>query len=183
MRFNRNTIHTYIAILLTVLVAGCTDVKKEEYIVPSINTRILIISGESLNSVHDDYRINDILFKSTSKFSNDLRKELRKRGAVVIERFNNDHNKSTGRIIGELLAEINFDAVIQVSLIHEKNDNRNKMDLNVSYIPLEWTNNSSGESAVRAVKDPTKTYKDIADASLSQLALKYTKSLISDRVF
>ena len=183
MRFNRNTIYTYTAILLAVLVTGCNDIKKEAYIVPSIHTRILIISGERLNSVHDDPRINATLLKSSLKFSEDLRTELSKRGAVVIERVNNDQNKTTGRIIGELLAEINFDAVIQVSIIHVKNDERNEIDLNASYIPLEWTTNSSGESAVKAIKGPTKTYNDISDESLSQLALKYTKSLISDRVF
>ena len=180
--FKKNTLNSLLLLILFVSVlASCAPAQQKDEFLAIIHKRILIISGESLNSVVGDSDMVEALLKSSSKFSNDLREELNKRGAVVIERINNDKEKSTGTVIGETLSEVNFDAVIKVSLTQKKNGFRDEISLDVNYLPVEWFTDASGNSAVKMGEGLAKSYKEIGDNEFSQVASDYTKSLIWER--
>ena len=179
--FKKNTLNPLLLILFVSVLASCAPAQKKDDFLAIIHKRILIISGETLNSVVGDSDMVDTLLKSSSKFSSDLRGELHKRGAVVIERINNDSEKSTGTVIGETLAEVNFDAVIKVSLSQKKNGFRDEISLDVNYLPLEWFTDTSGNSAVKMAEGLAKSYKEVGDNKISQIASDYTKFLIWER--
>ena len=163
------------------MLSGCAPTQQKDGFLAIIHKRILIISGETLNSVVGDSDMIEMLLDSSSKFSSDLRGELNKRGAAVIERINNDKEKSTGTVIGETLAGVNFDAVIKVSLTQKKNRFRDEISLDVNYLPVEWFTDANGNSAVKMGEGLAKNYKEIGDNKISQIASGYTKFLIWER--
>ena len=167
--------------MLVAALASCAPAQQKDDFLAIIHKRILIITGESLNTVVGGPDMVETLLKSSSKFSNDLRGELHKRGAVVIERINNDSEKSTGTVIGETLAEVNFDAVIKVSFSQKKNRFRDEISLDVNYLPVEWFTDADGNSAVKMGEGLAKSYKEIGDNKISQIASDYTKFLIWER--
>lgn len=179
--FKKNTSCYLLMVLFIAVIVSCAPSQKKDGFMTIIHKRILIVSGEALNSVVGDPDMVESLFMSSSKFSNDLREELSKRGAVVIERFNNDSEKSTGMVIGETLAEVNFDAVVKVSLTQKKDGYRDKIDLDVTYLPVEWFSDADGNSAVKMGEGVAQNYSDIGDNKISQIASDYTKFLIWER--
>ena len=179
--FKNNTPCFFLIILFVSVLAGCAPAQQKDDFLAFIHKRILIISGETLNSVVGDSDMIETLLDSSSKFSSDLRGELNKRGAAVIERINNVKEKSTGTIIGETLAGVNFDAVIKVSLTQKKNRFRDEISLDVNYLPVEWFTDASGNSAVKMGEGLAKSYKGISENKISQIASDYTKFLIWQR--
>ncbi len=139
--------NVFLPILLCFLMAGCASTTTVEN--TDIPTRILIINGEGLNTVYpDNPNASNFLAAVGQKYAEHLSDELKKLGANTQVYTKIDKTIGVKQVVSKQLSRSEQDGLIQISVIHTKNEQENAINLNANYLVIASTPNGDGKKTV-----------------------------------
>lgn len=131
--------------ILLCLLAGCVSTGKNS----DIPTRILIINGEGLNTVYSDNpNASNFLAVVGQKYAEHLVVELKKLGANPQIYIKIDKTIGVRQVVSKQLTHSKQDGLIQISVVHVKNEQTNAINLNASYLVISSKSNGDGQKTM-----------------------------------
>lgn len=166
-------------VFLVCVTAGCTTIEPR-LVNPQVSKLgVLIIAGENLNSCcYKDAWSSSFVFETSAKVAAALQQEIQQRGTTAQVFLSRDRNINPRTHISELLSQDKRDGLIQVSIIHKKQEDKFSITLSLRYNPLKW-----GEQNIITLQGPTANYSLVNDASFNDVRLREYARDFSTRLY
>lgn len=175
-------IKTGIIIVMALLMSSCAIPKNAEGL-KAPRTGVLIVYGKGLIPEYDVEKVSAVALDASQVFASTLQSNLHTYEAPAHLHGNYDKRKKIREQIPYLLAVNNVDALVQVSIVHEKSASENNIYLQALYTPLAWEADSNEGRHVILQPGVLRKYKvfsadeSFQQPSISGLAIRFCKLL------
>ena len=160
------------ACIVAILMPGCNTIGPRSANPQQSKLGVLIIAGEGLNSCcYKDAWSSSFVFETSAKVAAAVQKEIQQRGTAAQVFLSRDPSINPRTHISELLSQDKRDGLIQVNIIHKKQEDKYSITLTLRYNPLQWGENSEGQNIVTLV-GPTANYSLVNDESFNDARLR-----------
>lgn len=171
-----------IVVVMAVLLASCaTPGSTDSATLPKKG--ILIVYGRGFVPEYDVAKVSDLAIFASQVFATTLESNLHTYKVPARVYDNHDRTRQPRDLIPALLARGHEDALVQVSVIHEKTEAENNIYIQAQYTPLAWTPESMQADAATLQPGVTRKYKvfsadkSFQEPSISGLAIRFCRTL------
>lgn len=144
---------------------------------------ILIVYGRGFVPEYDIAKVGDLAVFASQVFATTLQSNLHTYEVPARIHDNLDRARKPRDLIPALLAREPADALVQVSVIHDKTETENNIYIQAQYTPLTWTPGSAQADVATLEPGVTRKYKvfsadkSFEEPSISGLAIRFCRSL------
>ena len=134
------------AVSLLVLLAGCSNPKLDN----ADGKRVLVIAGDGLNSSYDNPNANAFFHDVSKTFATKLGLKLEEFGLesyLFVSNNADTYQDQYQKVINSVLSEGMIDGIVQVEVLHSKDESTNEIALYATYFSTEpWLENCSARN-------------------------------------
>ena len=134
------------AVSLLVLLAGCSNPKLDN----ADGKRVLVIAGDGLNSSYDNPNANAFFHDVSKTFATKLGLKLEEFGLesyLFVSNNADTYQDQYQKVINSVLSEGMIDGIVQVEVLHSKDESTNEIALYATYFPTEaWLENCNAKN-------------------------------------
>ena len=134
------------AVSLLVLLAGCSNPKLDN----ADGKRVLVIAGDGLNSSYDNPNANAFFHDVSKTFATKLGLKLEEFGLesyLFVSNNADTYQDQYQKVINSVLSEGMIDGIVQVEVLHSKDETSNEIALYATYFPTEaWLENCNAKN-------------------------------------